>query len=228
MVDSLNKLAKEGAIAPLPKDFVLFDKVFEFKKADDGFAIDFLDDTTEKQLTGDFALDLSDGSKVAICDEYHMLDSSGKRAYDVQVLYTDKDGAFSTAIYRHDEELLATPTLMPYGEHKLGSFLDPEIPQEVFADNLDECRYLIAYGSCYSNVVENYYSISPTAEGSFDRTDVTTIVLVIDARERTVLHIENIGTDVPGGSVDAAKSEHFGKMLTDEARAYISKLLLNQ
>ena len=225
VVDALNKLAEQGAIAPLPDDFQLFEKVFQFEPVEGGYDVAFLDNAAKEQVTGDFSLDLSDGSKVALCTELHMLNDDGSRARDVTVPYTDKDGKFSTSVKKHDEALLATPTLMPGGWAGTYASLQSDVPQEVFADNIEECRYLIAYGSCYSNVEKDYYSVTLTSEGSIDRTDVTTVVLVIDAREHRILHIENIGTSVPEGSVDAAKAEHYGKQLTGEAIAYIKNLL---
>ena len=224
VLDALNKLVDEGAIAPLSEDFKLFDKTFEFVPTDDGYEIDFLDSAVGARLTGDFSLDLSDGAKVAICRQGGKVDpNTGERLYDLEVVHTNKDGAFSTAVKQHDEKLLATPTLKPSGYFNM---LDPAVPQDVFADTIDECRYLIAYGGCHSNILENYFSISPEAKGSIDRTDTTTVVLVIDAQQRTVLHIENIGTDIPKAGGDLTRGDHIGDTLTEEANAYISKLLL--
>lgn len=226
VVDALNALAAEGAIAPLPDDYSLFDKAFEFEPSDEGYDIAYLNGEAKRRLSDAFALDLAKGEKVALCHRMAKRDAQGERLSDLEVLYTKKDGAFSTAVKKHDEDLLATPTLMPGGESKLGSALDPSIPKEAFADSPDDCRYLIAYGGCPSHVEKDYYSTTPGAKATADRVDTTTLVLIVDARERKVLHIENIGTDVPADSVDAAKSEAVGKVLDEEARAYISKLLL--
>ena len=221
VLDSLNKLAADGVIAELPEDFAIFDNVFEFRPTDDGYDINYLDEEAKERLTGDFSLDLSDGSKVALCCELKKVNEDGSRLRDMTVPYTDKEGEFSTSVYRHDEVLLATPTLMPGGWAGTFGMLRESIPQEVFADSVDECRYLIAYGGCEANVAEDYYGLIPFSEGTIDRTDITTIVVVIDAVEREVLHIEIIGTDVPEASTESP----YGDQLTEEAITYIMELL---
>ena len=219
--ESLKKLADEGSVSPLPDDYKIFDNVFEFEEAAGGYEISFLKEETKKELTAEFKLDLSDGSKLALCCEQHMKKDDGSRLRDLTVPYTDKEGAFSTAVYKHDEKLLSTPTLMPGGWSGMFAGIQKNVPAEVFADTTDECRYLIAYGGCNSNIVENYYAISPVAEGIRDRTDVTTLVLIIDAKEKRILHIENIGTDIPA----AQTTDPTGKVLNEKAIEYIEKLL---
>ena len=219
--ESLKNLADEGAISPLPDDYKIFENVFEFEETVDGYGISFLKNDVETKLTADFKLDLTDGSKIALCCEKHMQKEDGSRLRDLTVPYTDKDGAFSTAVYKHDEKLLSTPTLMPGGWSGMFAGIQKDVPAEVFADTIDECRYLIAYGGCNSNVVENYYAVSPVAEGIRDRTDVTTLVLIIDAKEKRILHIENIGTDIPA----AQTTDPTGNVLNEKAIEYIDNLL---
>ena len=88
---------------------------------------------------------------------------------------------------------------------------------EIYADTLDECRYFIYIRPFISHVDEDFYS------GGWDRTIVTTVVFIIDAENREVVHIETIGTDVPGTIV--SMGEHKGKAKWEEAQAYILALL---
>ncbi len=221
VLEALTGLADEGSISPLPENYKIFDNVFEFEKSGDGYDIIFQNSDVKAEITAGFTLDLTDGSKIALCCEMHMLDSDGLRLRDLTVPYTDKDGAFSTAVNKHDEELLSTPTLMPGGWSGIFADILKDVPAEVFADTTDECRYLIAYGGCISNVEENYYSVSPVADGIRDRTDVTTVVLIIDAKEKRILHIENIGTDIPPDQTD----DPTGSIMTEKALEYIKELL---
>ena len=226
VVEALNKLAASGAIAPLPEDFKLFSRAFNFRQEGSGYVIDFLNGDAQARLTGDFRLDLSDCAKVAICREDARVDTqTGARVRDLGVLSTDKEGKFTINFSNSDsgKALLAAPALKPSGYFDM---IDKSVPQSVYANTLDECRYLIAYGGCYANIIENYYALGPNGKGITDRIDVTTVVLVVDTQTREVVHIQNIGTEIPGPSVDVARGENYGSTLTKEANAYISQLLL--
>ncbi|MBQ9828695.1 MAG: hypothetical protein IJM62_08430, partial [Lachnospiraceae bacterium] len=88
---------------------------------------------------------------------------------------------------------------------------------EVYADTLDECRYLICIKPLVSHVDEGFYT------GGIDRELVTTVVFIIDAEQREVVHIKVIGTDVPGATVDFGANK--GKPKYEEAEQYILDFL---
>ncbi len=88
---------------------------------------------------------------------------------------------------------------------------------EVYADTVEECQYLIYTRPFISHVDEGFYS------GGWDRTLVTTVVFIIDAKTREIAHIEAIGTDVPGASVSMGANK--GKPKWEEAEEYILGLL---
>ncbi len=88
---------------------------------------------------------------------------------------------------------------------------------EIYADTIGECQYLIYTRPFISHVDEGFYS------GGWDRTLVTTVVFIIDATTREIVHIEVIGTDVPGASVSMGANK--GKPKWEEAEEYILGLL---
>ena len=82
---------------------------------------------------------------------------------------------------------------------------------DAFADSFDSCRYLVYYNGFESRVDENYYG------NAYNRISVTTVVFVIDVKDREVVHIETVGTDTPGNVTQDIR----GKILYDRAEAYI-------
>ena len=100
-----------------------------------------------------------------------------------------------------------------------GYTLTPEAFPEVFADHMEDCRYFI-YNTYYETCREKgYYDLTNT-----DRVTKTTLVWILDAQNREVIHVENIGTFRAQGH-SATAEEARGKVLWAEAEEYINGLL---
>ena len=60
-----------------------------------------------------------------------------------------------------------------------------------YAGSIEECDYLIVFGGFESDRDREYY------KGGADRVEITTLVLVFDAREKELLHLKSLGTFLP-------------------------------
>ena len=83
--------------------------------------------------------------------------------------------------------------------------------KEPFANGLDECDYFLIYSGMISHVDKAFYW------GDIDRKAVSTLVFVIDVREKEMIHIEFIGNDCPGVSAQSAT----GSTMVTEAEQYM-------
>ncbi|MBP5261612.1 MAG: leucine-rich repeat domain-containing protein [Clostridiales bacterium] len=91
---------------------------------------------------------------------------------------------------------------------------DRDTPQDAFAETRGQCRYFIIYAGIVSRVDENFY------EGAIDRRTMATVVFVIDAVDREVVHIKYIGSDCPGAVTDHTT----GKVMFTEAMEYMDSI----
>ena len=106
--------------------------------------------------------------------------------------------------------------LTPTGQVQLfAESIYKDIDTEAVARSIDEAEYLIVYCGFVSRVDKEFYN------GGIDRTLVTTLVLVIDVQDRSVVHIENVGTDCPDGYI-SDRSRGFA--LDDAALDYMNGL----
>ena len=82
---------------------------------------------------------------------------------------------------------------------------------KTFAQSRGRCRYLAVYGGLVTDITENYYF------GGIDRTTMSTVVIVFDAVEKKVVHIEQIGVDLPANRTQNPR----GQINTSEALMYM-------
>lgn len=204
VLDALGKLAAEGVIAPLPDDATLFTNVFEWERTggtEQAHTVHFTSEEAGKHLTGDFELP---AGKVVIATEKGF------------VYTTDKSMYYATG-GEEDAELANVPAFYP------GSGLDAElfsgIPMARFANKLDECDFIIAYDGVVTHEQKDYYTYG--ASGYY----VTTFVMVVDAHSHEVLHFETIGTTSPDARVTETEGSKSGRVMDEEAIAYIRQLL---
>lgn len=204
ILDALTKLANEGAIAPLPEDAYLFTNVFEWERTGgtvQARTVAFTSEEAQRRLTGDF--ELPDG-KVVIATEKGFVYS------------TDKSMYYLTG-GEQDAELADVPAFYP--SSGIDAALLDGIPQNRFANKLYECDYIIAYDGVMTHEEEHYYNYG--ASGYF----TTTFVMVVDARSHEVLHIETIGTTSPDARVTEGEGSRAGRVMEEEAFAYMRQLL---
>lgn len=99
-----------------------------------------------------------------------------------------------------------------------------DVSDKLYAKNYEDCRYIIVYEEFTSKQIPNYYM--EVGEGSkmqkYSRTDVTTLVYIVDAEEKKIVSIHSVGTDVPPDEHPKSTS---GEIMEDEAKDYIKKLL---
>ena len=210
--DALDALAQEGVIASVAEDAALLDDVFDFELMGDttrAFDIVFQDMEAGQALEGDYALDA--GSKVVLCSNT-LQGTIPHVAYNDDLVGENDEGDV-LPLFRPNRYGTAESTL-PYLGDAYDALMDGISP-DVFANSLAECDYLIVYDAIDSYVRENYYV------GDIDRTTVTTIAVVFDARSRTVAHIEVIGSDTPNGVHEGPS----GELLADDLAHYLNALL---
>ena len=82
---------------------------------------------------------------------------------------------------------------------------------KTFAESRGRCKYLVVYGGLITDITEKYYF------GGVDRTTVSTVVIVFDAVEKKVVHIEEIGVDKP----ENRTTHPTGQIKTNEAITYM-------
>jgi hypothetical protein len=88
---------------------------------------------------------------------------------------------------------------------------------ELFADTIAECDYLVLFGGFISRYDAEYF------EDGSDRIGITTLVLVINANEKILLHIKALDEDLPEAS--SGSDQTFGTVDKDAAYSYIGSLL---
>ncbi len=208
--NALDELVNEGAIAPIASDAELMGDAFEYETADSGYGIAFEDEAIGAELSDDYTL--PNGKVIIGRIDY------GDEFRPVRADYADGDWVY---------EAVGERVPLFYPESLNGHFSDERtetilanVPVETFANSTDECDYLIIFDSVTSHVDEDYYM------GSIDRTSVTSLVFVIDVNEGKIVHIENVGTDTPGSTVEMGQQR--GDLLWDEVAAYLNELLLNR
>ncbi len=185
--DSVQKLIDSGALAA-PED----EYQFAFRKDGSGYVLDFLDAGVEAQLTGDFSL-----------VPENIILSRADRVY-----YKRYGGEICSV----DSEL---PWFFPEFTDNSTVYHFASRP-EIFADTMEECRYLIIQDSFISFREKDYYY------GPMDRCTTTTMVFIIDAQKRELLHVEIIGSDTPP---DGSSDHTNGRYKQEEADTYIYSLL---
>ena len=203
---AIDDLAAQGAIDDVPADAQMMTGAFAYEKVEDGYGIALKDDRVKAELTGDFTLP---AGKVILCDpDYNR---------EMRVFYLDGSAAKYNATAPSDAPLFYPESMYGYfSADGMADLLDG-VDSSRFADDLDGCDYLIAFDSVFSHIDENYYY------SSIDRKSCTTFVIVVDAKAKKVVHIENIGTDTPPDTVKAGGEN--GQMLHKELIAYLNGLL---
>ena len=208
--NALDELVNEGAIAPIPSDAELMGDAFQYESADPGYGIAFEDEAIGAELSADYIL--PSGKVIIGRIDY------GNEFRPVKADYADGDWVYEAVGER-------VPLFYPesldghFSAERTETILE-NVPVETFANSTDECDYLIIFDSVASHVDEDYYM------GSIDRTSVTSLVFVIDVNEGKIVHIENVGTDTPGSTVEMGQQR--GDLLWDEVAAYLNELLLNR
>ena len=190
--DAVRKLADDGAVER-PIEGMQIREIFEFREDGDGYVIDFKDKAKEKELTDEFTAEMDD---VIISSA---LPTVFYKRYGGDAAEDDAQLPWFYPLYCDNSEVY----------HFAGR-------EDVFADSMEECRYLIIEGALNSMVEEDFYW------GGMDRVTRTTVVLIFDVRARELVHVEYLGTDTPPAS--NAQST-FGKYFQDEADTYIMGLL---
>lgn len=205
---AVDDLAAQGAIGKVPADAKMMAEAFTYEQAKGGYDIAFKDDRAKAELTGDFTL--PDG-KVVLCDP----DANGK----MRVFYLDGSAGKNNASVPNGAPLFYPESAHGYfSEPSMAKLLDGVDPSR-FASDLDGCDYLIAFDGVYSHVDEDYYV------GSVDRKSCTTLAIVVDAKAKKVLHIQNIGTDTPPNQVQAGGEN--GQVRSEELVSYLNELLVS-
>ncbi len=190
--DAVRKLADAGAVEP-PIEGTQIREIFEFREDGDGYVIDFKDKTKEKELTDEFTAEMDD---VIISSAMPIV---FYKRYEGDVAEDDAQLPWFYPLYCENSEVY----------HFAGR-------EDVFADSMEECRYLIIEGALNALVEEDFYW------GGMDRVTRTTVVLIFDAQARELVHVEYLGTDAPP---ESNAESTFGKYFQNEADAYIMGLL---
>ena len=214
VADSLQKLADEHAIDPVPdakEGKAPFEGVFRFEMDKNtllrrGYLVTFKTDEANKRLTRVFKIK---DSKVILAAGTEVLHCRQGKLRHLGAVLSDDVAA---------EEL---PTFCP--DTELGAALvEDGVPPSAFAGSFEECDYLICYADDISNVVKGYY------EGGVDRYDRTTFAVVIDPKQREVVHVESVGSDIPGPSGEVElPGGNLGKFLEEDLEEYLVWLLAN-
>lgn len=206
MLDAFSSLAADGVIKPIPDNPALIDDVLDFENPE---AIAYRDTQAGQALEGDFSL--KSGSKVILCST--TLSSDMPHVAHLDDLEDEDEEGNALPLFRPNRFGKAESTL-PYLGDSYDTLMDG-VSYDTFANSLVECDYLIAYDAIDTYVREEYYV------GGIDRTTVTTVVVVFDARNRTVAHIEVIGSDTPNGVHEGPS----GELLSEDLARYLNALL---
>lgn len=117
--------------------------------------------------------------------------------------------------FRSDNQEDGIPWFTPKGYKGTDEIC--ELYADRFSDTMADCDYLIWIDGCLSRRDEEYYF------GGVDRWVITTLVIIVDAKEKEILHIENLGTDTPGNSVKLPGGSE-GETNWEGAWAYLADL----
>ena len=187
VLESLQKLADRGAIAPL-QDWDVVRWKIPFTDNGDTCEVAFLDDQAKAELTLPF---------------------SGP----VGQVIMEIDGF---VVFCHGNQEGGEPWFTPVGYN--GADRITAQYADRFSDTMAECEYLICVYGCLSREDEDFYF------GGVARRVITTLVLVVDPKEREILHIEDLDTDIPGSSVKMPGG-NVGETNWEGAWAYLEGLL---
>ena len=182
------------------------------KLSDEG-AIPVLNTDDERRL---ISFTVGDGGKyiVEFLDPYTEDKLTAGFEGDLDLVITGEPGSVYYTPYRQRRSD-PVPFFFPKGTR--GEVLYNGENTEIYADSLEECRYFICYAGFAAHTDEDFYG------SGTDREIVTTVVFIIDAVSREVVHIEVIGSDVPGAVVEIGKNRGVTKY--EEAEQYILSLL---
>lgn len=206
VLDAFSSLAADGVIKPMPDSPILLDEVLEFENPE---AIAYKDAQAGQALEGDFSL--KPGSKVILCST--TLSSDEPHVGYLDGLEGEDEEGNALPLFRPNRFGKAESTL-PYLGDSYDTLMEG-VSYDTFANGLAECDYLIAYDAIDTYVRKEYYV------GGIDRTTVTTVAVVFDARNHTVAHIEVIGSDTPDGVHEGPS----GELLSEDLARYLNALL---
>ena len=195
ILESLQKLADRGEIAPLADEELISWKI-PFVDEGESCQVAFLDPQRQEALTQPFTTPLT--RVILMVDGY------------VLFCYGSQEGG--------------VPWFTPVGYYyvlgddfsSLGEICGQYADR--FSETMADCDYLIWIDGCLSHVDEDFYN------GSIDRRVITTMVLIVDVKQREVLHMENLGTDTPARRVKLPGG-NIGQTYWEESLAYLSALL---
>lgn len=194
-VDSLSKLVNEGDL-----EYSEEGNLFSYTIDGSDKFVSFLNEDAQERYT---ETPISIQGKVILC-EYIL-----SKKYDSFSVYRNiRDAALWSS---------TKPQYYPLWPSAQNPFEDADYAPSLFADSLGECDFLIVYGGYESLRNEAYYM------DAIDRIETTTMVFVIDAKNRQLLHIENIGTVNPASSTRSDQTT--GPTMTSESAQYIQSLL---
>ena len=206
MLDAFSALAADDVIDPVPDSPILFDNMLKFENPE---TIAYKDAQAGQALEGDFSL--KPGSKVILCST--TLTSDKPHVAYLDGLEGEDEEGNALPLFRPNRFGKAESTL-PYLGDSYDTLMDG-VSYDTFANSLVECNYLITYDAIDTYVREEYYV------GGIDRTTVTTVAVVFDAHNRTVAHIEVIGSDTPNGVHEGPS----GELLSEDLARYLNALL---
>ena len=86
-----------------------------------------------------------------------------------------------------------------------------------FAESLDDCKYLLAWGGYVSSENKGFYNET----GGATRQVMTTVVFVMDAKTREFVHIRSVDTDIPANETFNPS----GEVNPGAAKRYMHELL---
>ena len=191
MFESISKLADRGAIDPLPSELSTLNDALSFRKSGDGYVIDFKDPDVERELTKPFTAEMD---KIIIRSTTGVVDRKSTA------------GRTQSATFPW-----FYPNISDDPSFKFNSC------NQVFADTMEECKYLIYMGTLDVYVEKAFYV------GNIPRVTRTTVVMVFDAQSKELLHVKYLGTDTPP---DNDAESNAGKEFLTEEYAYVRSLIV--
>ena len=191
MFESISKLADSGAVDPLPEECFSLSDALSFRKSGDGYVIDFKNPDVERELTKPFTVEMD---KIIIRTTLGVADRKSAAG-------TTQSTTFPWFY----------PNITDDPSFKFNSC------NQVFADTMEECKYLIYMGTLDVYVEKAFYV------GNIPRITRTTVVMVFDAQSKELLHVKYLGTDTPPDN--DAKSNAGYEFLTEEC-AYVRSLIV--
>ena len=193
MLDAFSKLADNGDIDPVPEECSSLNDALSFRKEGDGYVIDIKNPDVERKLTKPFTTEMD---KIIIRTTLGVADRKSTAG-------RTQSNTFPWFY----------PNITDDPSFKFNSC------NQVFADTMEECKYLIYMGTLDTFVEEDFYW------GKVSRITRTTVVMVFDAQARELLHIRYIGTDTPP-ETDAEFNA--GLEFMTEKYAYVRSLIVSE